>query len=329
MFIWLVVAGVLAESIALPDGPPVGMDYLAYDAKESRVWVPAGNTGNVDVVGVANGKVTITVLRGFATKPSSRADRPRMGPSSVTIADAVVWVGNRADDGLCSFEAKTLHKLACVAITSMPDGLAYVAKTSEIWVTTPQDRRITIVAARAARAGAAAPTIPQTIPLDGEPEGYAVDQAKGIFYTNLEDKDRTLAIDVETRKVLAVWSPGCGPKGPRGLALDARLGQLFVACTDGVVALDVAHSGGALGRIRIGGGVDNIDYDARTRLLYVASGSDGKLTFARLNEHRALAVVGERTTAAGARNAVIDASGTAYVPDSAGGRLIVVRSPPH
>ena len=46
------------KSIALPGGPPAGMDYLAYDAATGRVWVPAGNTGNVDVLDVATGKLT-------------------------------------------------------------------------------------------------------------------------------------------------------------------------------------------------------------------------------------------------------------------------------
>ena len=32
---------------------------------------------------------------------------------------------------------------------------------------------------------------------DGEPEGYAVDAQRALFYTNLEDRDRTLAIDVQ------------------------------------------------------------------------------------------------------------------------------------
>ena len=61
--------------------------------------------------------------------------------------------------------------------------------------------------------------------------------------------------------------------------------------------------------------------------MYVASGADGVLTFARLDATGALAVVGKATTAPGARNAVIDAQGTAYVPDSARGRMIVVRPP--
>src|SRR2546425_9491860 len=63
----------LTATIALPGGPPVGMDYLAYDAAHKRVWVPAGNTGNIDVVDVATGKVT--AIGGLATAPSKRPDR--------------------------------------------------------------------------------------------------------------------------------------------------------------------------------------------------------------------------------------------------------------
>ena len=54
-----------ATSIALPGGPPVSMDYLAYDAKNDRVWVPAGNTGTVDVIDAKTG--TVTAVKGFGT----------------------------------------------------------------------------------------------------------------------------------------------------------------------------------------------------------------------------------------------------------------------
>src|SRR5207302_1850617 len=97
-----------ATSIALPGGPPDGMDYLGYDAANRRVWVPAGNTGNVDVVDVGTGKVT--PIGGFATIPAPKPGRPNMGPSSVTVAGDRVWVGNRGDNTLCSFDARTLEK---------------------------------------------------------------------------------------------------------------------------------------------------------------------------------------------------------------------------
>jgi hypothetical protein len=68
-----------ATTISLPGGPPVGMDFLTYDRSPNRVWVPAGNTRNVDVIDVATGKVT--PIGGFATAPPRKPGGPRMGPS--------------------------------------------------------------------------------------------------------------------------------------------------------------------------------------------------------------------------------------------------------
>jgi DNA-binding beta-propeller fold protein YncE len=307
-------------SIKLPGGPPVGMDYLAFDPANGRVWVPAGNTGNVDVIDVATGKVT--AVGGFPTAPSPRPGRPNMGPSSATVGDGVVWVGNRADSKVCAFDARTLARGACAQLASMPDGVAYVAATREVWVTTPRDHSITVVDTAGKE-----PRVAASIKLDGSPEGYAVDGARGLFYTNLEDKDRTLTVDVKKREVTADWPTGCGGDGPRGLALDGARGLLFVACTDGAIALDAAHGGKLAGRLRTGGGVDNIDYSGKRALLYVASSKAATLTIARVQANGMLAPAATSPTSKGARNPVVDASGTAYVADTPGGRLIVVKPP--
>jgi hypothetical protein len=307
------------SSIALPGGPPVGTDYYAYDATNHRLWVPAGNTGNVDVLDVTSGK--ITPVTGFPTAPSQRPGRPNMGPSSATVADGFVWVGNRADSKLCSINSKTLEKGPCLQIAAMPDGVAFVASTKELWVTTPRNKTITIVDLRGKE-----PAVSGTVALEGDPEGYAVDDAHGTFYTNLEDKDRTLAIDLKTRKVSASWAPGCGEKGPRGLALDVSRRLLFVGCTDGAVTLDVGHGGSVLGRLKTGAGVDSVDYSFERKLLYVPSGQASTLTIAS-TMGGVLTAIATAPTAAGARAAVVDASGTAYVADSKGGRLIVVKPP--
>jgi DNA-binding beta-propeller fold protein YncE len=311
------------KSIALPGGPPAGMDYLAYDAATGRVWVPAGNTGNVDVIDVATGK--LTTLGGFATKLASRPGRPArtVGPSSVTVGDAAVWIGNRGDDSVCAFDRRSLAKGPCAMLASMPDGIAYVADTREVWVTSPRDGTIIIIGVAGKE-----PSAPVAIKLEGEPEGYAVEPGRGLFYTNLEDRDRTLAIDVKTRKVVASWPTGCGSDGPRGLALDAQRRLLFAACTDGAVSFDLGKSGKAVGRIQTGGGVDNLDYRAGKGLLYVASARDGKLTVARVADGGAITKIASPATASGARNPVVDAAGTAYVADSAGGRLIVIKPEP-
>jgi len=320
------VTTLLAAAVALPGGPPVGMDYLAYDAATDRVWVPAGNTGNVDVVEAATGKVT--TLRGFPTAPPRRPDRPRMGPSSATVAEGVVWIGDRADRRLTAYDAKTLARRAVVQLPSMPDGLQFVRRTREVWVTTPGDSSLTIVGLAGKGAGKErTPRVVDTMRLVGAPEGYAVDEARGIFYTNLEGDDQTLAIDVATRTVTATWPATCGAEGPRGLAIDEARRWLFVACTNGARVLDLAHDGKVIGRVDTGAGVDNLAYDAARRRLFVASARAGDLVVAEVADGGALRLLATVATAPGARNPVVDARGAAYVEDTAGGRLLVVPVP--
>jgi DNA-binding beta-propeller fold protein YncE len=190
------------QAIALPGAPAGGvvLDYIAYDRAHHRVWVPAGNTGKVDVVDVSSGQVA--QIDGFVTAEMERKGKKRtVGPSSATVGDGIVFVGNRGDSSVCAVEADSLRKGACVTLESMPDGLAYVASTKEVWVTTPRDKSIIVL--DVANPGALA--VKAKINFEGEPEGFAVDDARGLFYTNLEDKDRTLAIDLKTRQITKTW----------------------------------------------------------------------------------------------------------------------------
>jgi hypothetical protein len=319
-------AQLTVHPLALPGAPATGgvfMDYIAYDGQRHRVWVPAGNTGSVDVVDTTSGK--ITRVEGFPTAEFERGGTKRtVGPSSATVGPGVVYVGNRGDSNVCAVDATTLQKGACLKLESMPDGVAYVAATKEVWATTPRDKSLTILDASIS----GALTFKAKVSLEGSPEGYAVDDGRGIFYTNLEDKDRTLSIDVRSRKVTKTWLPECGEEGPRGLAIDTQRDFLMVACTGGVHVLDAGHDGRIVSRLDTGAGVDNIDYVPSRQDLYVAAGRAAKLTVARLDDHGTLVPVASADTAAGARNAVATEDGVAYVTHSAEGRLLVVTPSP-
>src|SRR6185436_910030 len=135
-----------AGAIALPGSPADGLwlDYLAMNSARHRVWVPAGSTGNTVVIDTRTQAVRL--VEGFPTTEVERRGQKRLvGPSSATVGDGVVYVGNRGDSSVCAVDATTLARGGCVTIPSMPDGVAYVARTKEVWVTTPRDQSIVIL----------------------------------------------------------------------------------------------------------------------------------------------------------------------------------------
>jgi DNA-binding beta-propeller fold protein YncE len=256
------------RQIALPGAPATGvvMDFIAYDRAHHRLWVPAGDTGSVDVIDIATDKVSR--VQGFATKEVERNGRKRtMGPSSVAVGDGVVYVGSRGDDTICAIDAVSLQKGACIKLDSMPDAIALVPSAKELWVTTQANNSIVVLDA----SSRTALPVKASITLAGSPECFAVDDARGLVYTNLEDKDRTVAVDVKTRQVAKTWLPDCGEVGPRGLALDQKRNVLFVACTTRVRALDAGHDGKVLGSIDVGDGIDAIDYLESRHELYAGA----------------------------------------------------------
>src|SRR5271167_2098835 len=102
-------ANYTTRTLALPDHGQgtITMDYIAYDPKTGYVWVPAINTGSVDVVDSSNGSVR--EISGFATKETEVQGRKRFqGPSGVSIGMGVVYIGDRADSSICTIDERTL-----------------------------------------------------------------------------------------------------------------------------------------------------------------------------------------------------------------------------
>jgi outer membrane protein assembly factor BamB len=299
----------------------ISMDYIAYDPATNTVWVPAGNSGRVDVVDVATGKVR--EITGFATAEMGTGDRKRIaGPSGVTIGAGTVYIGNRGDSSVCAVDSHTLARGTCHTVDSSPDGLAYVAATKEVWVTTPRDKSVRILDATTLAEK-------ERLSFDGNPEGFAVDALRHRFYTNLEDKDLTLAIDLKSHKTVGTWKPACGEDGPHGLRLDEKRGHLFVACSTRSEVLDVAHDGKVLSSADTGDGVDDIDYSPSMHELFVGAAKAAQLTILHVDEHGKLTVAAKVPTKAGARNPAVAKDGTVYLAHSGREKLsdLVVVSP--
>lgn len=292
------------------------MDYLAFDPATKSLWVPAGNTGSVDVIDTTND--SIRRIADLPVAEIQNGERKRtVGPSSASVGASAVYVGNRADSSVCSFDAKTLAPGKCGHVTGMPDAVTYVSTTREVWITTPRDNTIHVLDAA---------TLDQkaSFVLEGAPEGYAVDAKRGIYFTNLEDRDQTLAIDVRTKKRVGTWKSGCGEDGPRGLVLGERGDLLFVACTDRVEAMDVRHKGRIVASVQTGTGVDSIDYSAATGRIFAGAAKSGDLTIIDVDRAGHLQVSAHVMTGPGARNGVLSGDGALYLAHSPKSELLVV-----
>src|SRR5438128_274446 len=308
----------------------VALDYFAYDRSTEKLWVPASNTGSVDVIDEKTDAAT--QVTGFRTGEIERRGRKiTVGPTAASIGDGVVYIGDRGDATLCVIDAKTLARGECVSLASSstdgkitPDGVVYVAATRELWITTRPASAGDAAAAKSLQIfDASNPSHLKwktKIPLDGLAEGYAVDNGRGLFYTNVEDTGTTVAIDVRTHKVVAKWNIRSADLG--GLALDTARGFLFVACGDHVVNLDAAHDGKILDSIQTGAGLDNIDYSAEKKIIYAAASQAATLTIAEVGDDGKFHLKATVPAVKGARSVVAAKDEAAYLIDPAEGRIL-------
>jgi len=308
---------------------PVALDYFAYDRATGKVWVPASNTGSVDVIDEKTDAVS--QITGFPTGEIERRGRKiTVGPTAASIGDGVVYIGNRGNATICIIDARNLALGECLPIVQnnaaiTPDGVVYVAATREIWVTLRTKSGDNTPAKLLEVFDASDPyhLKPKTrIPLDGLAEGYAVDNQRGLFYTNIEDTGSTVAIDVRTHKIIAEWNPGSSDL--QGLALDKARRFLFVACGDHVVSLDASHDGKVLDSLQTGAGLDNIDYSPDAKILYAAASQAATLSIAEVGNDGKFHLKATVPTVKGARGVIAARDETAYLIDPAEGGIVKV-----
>jgi DNA-binding beta-propeller fold protein YncE len=305
----------------------VALDYFAYDRATGKLWVPASNTGSVDVIDETTNAVS--QITGFPTgEIERRGKKITVGPTAASIGNGVVYIGNRGNATLCVIDAKTFTRGECVPASPdggvTPDGVLYVAVTRELWITTRPTPGADPAAAKSLQVFDASD--PQRlkwkskISLEGLAEGYAVDNQRGLFYTNIEDTGKTVAIDVRSHKVVAEWNPGGSDL--QGLALDSARRFLFVACGDHVVSIDAGHDGKVIDSITTGPGLDNIDYSPDRKLLYAAASQAASLTIVEVDDRWKFHLKATVPTAKGARGVVAGKGETAYLIDPAEGRIL-------
>jgi DNA-binding beta-propeller fold protein YncE len=178
------------------------------------------------------------------------------------------FTSNGREGTVSIFDIKTLALMTKVKVGDNPDAILYDPATKRVFTFNGRSHDSSAI-------DGASGKVLGTIPLDGKPE-FAVSDAKGEIFVNIEDKSELVAIDPNKLEVRAKW-PLAPCTEPSGLAIDRRHRRLFAGCDNKMMAVVDADSGKVLATPAIGEGVDATAFDDETRLAFASCG-EGVLT---------------------------------------------------
>jgi DNA-binding beta-propeller fold protein YncE len=321
----LLSLGMLAASgaitptpLALPSGDGgIGFDDMMFAPSLHKVLVPAGRSGNLDLIDPDTKQVT--AIGGFHSRASFSGGHGQ-GVTSADEGRGLLFATDRDAKQLDVIDPKTQSVVATAPLASGPDYVRYVSATGEVWVTEPGAARIEVFSLP--QSGAPKPAHADFVSIPGGPESLIVDNKRGRAYTHLWT-DTTLAIDLKSRKIAARWKNGC--RGSRGIAMDDARGFLFVGCEEGKLTVLDLKTGAQLGTASSGSGVDIIGYNSHLAHAYLPGEESGTMAIIGISAKGAPTVLGIAKTAQGAHCVAADDRDNAYVCDPNGGRLLIVK----
>jgi DNA-binding beta-propeller fold protein YncE len=273
-----------------------GWDYITADTEGRRLYLSHGT--EVVVLDLDSGAIVgeitgqkgvhgVAVAREFGHGFISATD-----PGSVTM-----------------FDLKTLAVLDKSRVGDDPNGIIYDPKTRRVFSADRGSQRVTAIDART---GKIAGTIED---LGGRTEHLASDEAGHVFL-NMQDVGKLHKLDAQGLKVMKTWtlSPPCGQ--PSSMDMDRAHNRVFIGCRSGLLAVVDGASGKIVATRPIGMGVDALEFDPKTRLIYVSTGGgDGALSIFHQESADQYALVENVKTLAGARTMALDRkTGRVYLP---------------
>jgi DNA-binding beta-propeller fold protein YncE len=306
------------DRVALPSGSNgIGFDDLRYSSALHRVLVPAGRSGNLDLINPDD--LTATSIGGFSTVADYSGGHDD-GPTSVDEGSGFLFVTDRTSQKLDVVDPQARKIVGTAPLGSHPDYVRFVAPTHELWVTEPGSAQMEVFSL--SNANPPIPTHAAAFAMTNGPESLVIDVKRSRAYTH-RWQTSTVAIDLASRANVAEWPNGCASS--RGIALDEGRGFLFAACSEGTTSvLDVDHGGAILSSLAQGSGFDVIGYNPVLGHLYLAGSACKCLVTLGVSTAGKLSFLGRQDAPGDTHCATSDDVGHAWVCDPAAGVLVRV-----
>jgi DNA-binding beta-propeller fold protein YncE len=282
-----------------------GWDYITADSDARRLYVPHGT--EVVVRDLDSGKIVgkIADLKGVHGVALAR----EFGHGFISATDP---------GSVTMFDLKTLAVLNKERVGDDPNGIIYDPRTKRIFTADRGSKRLTAIDAKTGKVAG------MVDDLGGRTEHLASDDAGHVFL-NMQDVGKLHKIDAKNVKLLETWqiAPPCGQ--PSSMDIDRAHNRLFIGCRGGgelqspaptILAVVDAANGKVVATQPIGGGVDALEFDAKTGLIYVSTGAgDGALSIFHEDAPDHYSLVENVKTLPGARTMALDhKTGKVYLP---------------
>jgi len=315
-----------AAPVPLPGGTGgIGFDDLRFSPTLSMLLVPAGRTGNLDLVDPSS--EGISSVGGFSSA-ATYSGNDSFGVTSADEGNALVYAVDRTSNTLAVVDPQTKAIVAHTTLAATPGYVRYVSPTNEVWVTEPSMQQIEIFTL--GETASTAPTHAATIGVGGGPESLeiyapsaAADAGKPAYaYTH--SATAVVEIDVVARSVAATWPDGCATS--KGIAVDSTNAWVMSACEEGMVVV-LSMQGATLGTATVGAGVDQIAYDPQSMRLYAPGPTAAAMSVLSLSAAGSPKVLGSVQTPSDTHCAVTNGGGSVFVCAPSAGSLLFIQDP--
>jgi len=264
----------LVQTIPLPNVEGY-FDHMAVDIKGQRLFVPGEHQRTIEVIDLRSGKVIHTIT-GFGGDPRKTLYLPETNQ---------IWVDD-GDSTVKAFSGDTYELVKNVPLTGhdkdkdsrkVPDNGVYDPATHLFYLGDRSDSTpnagpkgsIEIVDIKNG-------TLVGSIDVEGKnPAGLTLDPSSSKLYVVMGDTSQVVVIDLQKRAVVASWPITGGPE-PHAVAIDAPNRRLFIGSRvkrshiykPGKLVVMNADTGKVIDAIDTEGGVDEVEWEPKTRRIY-------------------------------------------------------------
>lgn len=253
----------LVATYEFPGDIKGNFDHLTVDVRGHRLFATPQEHKSVEVIDLRSGK-WIHSIPGIEVPHALlyRQDLDRL------------YVTDGKTGDLKIFSGKTYKLIKSVELLVGADNMGYDPATKYLYIVTG-GKEAQMTFSTMSVVDTTSGTKINDIRIDGETvEASVIEKSSSRIYVNNRTKNRVEVIDRNTRQILAGWPMSLGnTAGP--IALDEANHRLFVACRSGQIVVFDTETGKELQALPIGGRVDDLAFDAKSKRLYAACGAPG------------------------------------------------------